>query len=348
VFSQPLQAVAANMRVSGVYVWNALRLVSGDTGEAVPFQVDGTGAEAELCFNAGDLAPYTCKTFVAYLPTNASATAATFAPALQPKVSDNGFEVSTGDLTLTHDSASGDLLSEVRLGDQPLGRFFAMMHEQLAQHLWVASDKSESVKVYSGPVRFAADIVVAATQGGADTKTAADQQGGYAPQQTRPHAFRACYRIAAYPGKPWFSSRLLWVENADKEPWQLAGYYHYAPSFIGGKGADAQPDTVAKSMPIGVVAWTNPTVDVFYGAVPGNADDFKMSFWKDEGAKGSEHPDVWREPNVTLAVGQRYDAPEPAAWFFGCKGPVDNVRDIATAVRACNRTKWQAFAAERR
>lgn len=310
------------------------------SGKPVKLQVDGEGKYAELAFDAGEIAAYSCRTF--YLQP-ASAMEA-LAPAMAAQVTQDAFAVDTGALKLEHASGSPQIISAVSAGDLALGRFGAVMHQQLAQQLWTSPDKTETIQCNNGPVRFTADVVVACTTGGGDTKTVAGQEGGYAPQQSRPHRYRACYRICAYPGAAWFTSRLLWVENADAEPWQLAAYFDYAVSNIAGDAANDEP---AKTLPSDTVAWTNPTHGGAYGFINTNPDDFKANFWKDAVPNGSEHPDVRREVNVALKPGQRYDAPQPAALFFGCK-TLDEVKPMVSQVRAQSQAQIQVLAAEKR
>ena len=293
------------------------------------------------------MAPYSCRTFYLY-EARAGAGAAAEGPALEAEVGEGSFTVRNGSLTLTHAAGSPDLLSSITAavaateGELPLGRFIALVNQRLSQQLWVAADQADSLRCYRGPVRFAADVVVAATKGGGDTKTAADQEGGYAPQQARPHHFRACYRLAVYPGVAGFTSRLLWIENRDTEPWRVGSYYHYAVSNIGGDGAN---DVPAKALPSGMVAWTNEKLGGCLGFASLGTGDFKMSYWRDAAPGGAEHPDVWRDLDVMLAPGQRYEAPQPVARFFAC-GTTEEARQLAEGFRAEARAELRTFAAE--
>ena len=345
-FAQLLDALVPGQRLStGAYARAGARVVDGATGEAVPFQIDGIGNSPELCIAVGDLPAYTCRTFLLYLSTDATAKELKSAIALICHDSDAGFEVGNDILRLKKSGDDGNVLSEVALVDLHLGRLAANMHQQLVQNLWVGADKTDTVNTFNGPVRFAADVTVAATNGGGDTKTAAGDKGEYAAQSARPHQYKACYRIALYPGQPWFSSRLLWIENTDKEPWQLAGYYHYAVSAIGGTWND---DATAKAVPPGTVAWENPKLGAFYGCTSTWPDDFKMMFWRDPGANSGEHADVWRDVDTKLAPGQRYAAPQPAVQLFGYRGANEGMLALADTIRTATRTGWQAFGIEKR
>jgi len=309
-------------------------------GGSVACQFDVDGKQGELSFDAGALPPCGCKTFFLY-PAGAAALEGT--PAVKAQVQGNAFEVTNGPLTLKHAARTGDLLTSITSGDLLLGRLQGLVQQQIGQNLWVTADKTESVQCHNGPVRFTADLTMAMTQGG-ETKTTAARNGTYAPQSVRPHRFRACYRIVLYPGQPCFTSRLLWIENTDAEPWRLAAVYHCALSNIGGDQAD---DTPAKRLPAGMAAWTNTKFDGALGCVSINPDDFKMMYWRDPGPNGVEHADVWRDIGVTLKPGERYDAPQPAALFFGSKSAAQAV-DIAGTARAQGRVQCQLFEAEGR
>ncbi len=314
--------------------------VTAVDGGPVAYQFDAEGRQAELSFDAGPLPPHGCKTFFLY-PGSAAASEGT--SAVEAQVQEDAFEVTNGLLTLKHAARSGDLLTSITAGDLLLGRLQGLIHQRLGQNLWVAAEKTESVRCHSGPARFTADLTVAMMQSG-ETKTTAEKDGTYAPQTVRPHRFRACYRIALYPGQPCFSSRLLWIENSDTQPWRLASVFHYALSNIGGDQAD---DTSLKQLPAGVVAWTNTKLGGVLGCISFNTDDFKMMFWRDPDSNNSEHPDVWRDIEVTLKPGERYDEPQPAALFFGSKSAA-HAAEIARTARTQRRVQCQLFEVERR
>lgn len=338
LFAQPLRQIVGSAKAAS----SGLTVVDATTGAAVLSQVDGAD-DPELCFAVGDVGPYSAKTFLVCLGA-ATAQEAGAKPALDAQLSENAFVVNTGALTLKHDAAKGELLSEVLTGKLPLGAFRALLHQQLAQDLWVGADKTVAVHANNGPLRFVADVTVACTQGGA-TITAAEKDGAYAARQTSPQRYEACYRIAVYPGQAWFTSRLLWVRNTDTASWRLASYYHYAVSAIGGTAVD---DTPAKKLASSEVAWENPKLGAYYGFLRGGADDFKASYWRDAVPNGSEHPDVWRDVDVTLAPGQRYADPQPAAAFFGLQGTPEQVTSLVEQARALTGATWKAFEVEKR
>ncbi len=297
-----------------------MRLIDAETGEEVPFQVIGSGEDAEICFDSQPLNPYRCRTFLLYVSSSVRKRNSASSSA------DRSFHYDTGLLSLSHRSGSSDLLSSVTIGGLKLGKLIALMHEQLAQPLWVAADQLIGLKVYQGPVCFAADVTVAATQGGADTKTAITEGAGngYAPLAVRPHRYTARYRIIAFPGQPWCTVRLLWVQNSDSQPWPLVSYYIYALSSIGG---DDRNDKATVPAP-NTVAWHNPIQRAYYGCYSPIGGDFKMDFWRDTSPGQAEHPDVRRDLDVTLKPGQRYSTIQPPVYLFGMVGASQKMRQL--------------------
>jgi len=306
-----------------------LRCIDGATGgNPVPVQIDGSGADAELCLLVEALPPYSCRTY--YLMRDRSGASGAVTPPSTIRVTRIGssFRADTGGITLTHDAGRADLLSEVAIGTLSLGRFTALVREDDDRPRWVAPNTTEAVTVTNGPVRFAADITVANAAGGV---------GG-------PHRYRARYRIAAATGNHWFTSRLLWIENADTVPWRLGSYFHYALSAIGGNATD---DTVTGLLPGGMVGWRNPKWNAYYGFAGGLVDDFRVYFYRDASANGQEHPDVWREVGRDLAPGERYAAPQPAATFFGWAGGAATLGRIAREIRGRESLLVRIYPAER-
>jgi len=52
--------------------------------------------------------------------------------------------------------------------------------------------------------------------------------------------------------------------------------------------------------------------------------------------------------DITLAPGQRYAVPQPAAAFFGLQGTAAQVTALVEQARALTGATWKAFAAEKR
>ena len=108
----------------------------------------------------------------------------------------------------------------------------------------------------------------------------------------------------------------------------LAAYFHYATSSIDGSTSD-QP---VPGLPEGVAAWENPTRHIVFGVVAYRPGDFKATYWRDN--TGMEHPDAWRDVNITLAPGQVYAPQDPPIAVFGAFGDRSKVIDLANRIRA--------------
>ena len=125
------------------------------------------------------------------------------------------------------------------------------------------------------------------------------------------------------PGRSWFQTRCLWVQNTGDHGWTLGDYFHYLPSHIGGSEADQSGSTLP-ALPdywLKIGCWGNPALRLAYGVVPPQADKrIECRFWRSP-TVGSEHPDCWRIVHRTLKPGERWDAAadEPAATVFGLR-----------------------------
>ena len=189
-----------------------------------------------------------------------------------------------------------------------------LVHQDNGQPLWVPADEARSVLVCSGPARTTIEAVFAG--GGSGGLTAVDTSGAYASQSTRALPFEVTLRISAWPAMPAFEARALAIRNTSRSPCRVLDYYHYPLSFIGGSMLDDEPGGTAAAP-----RWYDPKADLSYGASV-NPGLFKSSFWKDPGAGGGEHADIWRTIGRTLAPGEllRLPADEPGVRVFGVAG----------------------------
>jgi hypothetical protein len=223
-----------------------------------------------------------------------------------------------GPLVLAHDAGSGDFFDRVKLGDLPLGRFRALVHQSSGQSLWVPPDRMLRIETWEGPVRTVL-LMTAGLEvpGGSAAKTAVNAAGVYAPQERRAGRFRITFRLTRFTGESWFGARFLRLENTDDAPWHCAAYYHYPLSFIGGDAADDRPNSSLGSAPL----WFDAKAGAAYGAVV-DTERMRASFWKDTPDGPGEHPDIWRELNLDLAPGQAVaaTAADPTVLLFGARG----------------------------
>ncbi|MCY3021610.1 MAG: beta-galactosidase [Planctomycetota bacterium] len=311
-----------------------LAALDTETGKPPPvFQLDHLEDDAQLVLSVSDLGPRCARTFFLYLNTDAPARGE--AP-VKCRGTATGFEVDNGVLKLVKDNPkSGNAFDRISLRGLELGRFTPLVHQATGQNMWVGPDRIEEIEEFNGPVRLVLDMTFArGTGGGGETKTQVNDAGKPAPAQTREKQFRTKYRFIIEPNREWFTSQLMWIENTDATPWELASYYHYLPSNIGGDAKDDEPRGDH---------WFDPGTKTCFGIVPG-APLINVYFWKDPG--GGEHPDAARKLNITLQPRERYAKSEPVAYVVGSKE--DAWKETSQRLRNQSAIIWRAFPPERK
>ncbi len=176
---------------------------------------------------------------------------------------------------------SGNAFDRVEHKGTEVGSFTPMVQQWAGQDFWVRPDGVEDVQVQKGPVAVVLDMTFR-YNGGGDTAN-------------RPHKYRAAYRFIAHEGQHYFTSRCLWIENTDTEPWKLQSYFHCPFSNIAGDSSDDKPRPGY---------WLDEKAKLCYGVARPNG--FRVSFWK--GQAGEEHADVYRWPTLekVLKPGERF------------------------------------------
>jgi hypothetical protein len=310
---------------------NRLVVLDAATGQPAPFQVDRLEGGTELALLVKDLAPRAAKTLFVYLNAEPPARGD---ETIKYRETEKGFEADNGALTLTKkDPGSGNAFDRIALRGLELGRFTPLVWQQADQSLWVAPSRVEKVEASNGPVRLVLDLTFARGAGG-EMKTRVDEAGKQAAAQARERRFRTKYRFTFYPGCEWFTSQLVWLENADERPLEVGAYYHYLPSNIGGKADDDES---------GGPYWADKAAGVRFGIVS-DSQEIAVHFWKDTG--GGEHPDAARKLGLTLKPGERYARSEPVAYVIGCKEADWN--ETVKRVTSQQRVVIQAFMTESR
>ena len=233
-----------------------------------------------------------------------------------------GWRVDNGTLRLVKERVGGNAFDRVLLGGTELGSFAPVIWQDAGQNLWPQPDAAKITAAREEKGRLVLDIefeLKPASQ--QKVLTAVDEEGKQADRSRRPGAFKACYRFYAYPGRPWFGARCVWVENTDTRPWKLMAGFHYALSRIAGDASDDEvggPDVPNYYMRDAAVTWFDPKAKLHYGIAQGRPGDFEMHFWKDPA--GGQHADVRREIGKVLKPGERYAEPQPTAYVFGASG----------------------------
>ncbi|MGD0092177.1 MAG: beta-galactosidase [Planctomycetota bacterium] len=336
---RPVERAVVAMKVAALFREQplpdplALAVLDAETGKRPGlYQLDRLTEGAELAFQVSNLGARQFSTFFVYggVPEDDGKQGVAYSE------TPTGFEVDNGVLKLVKDNPkSGNAFDHISLRGLELGRFTPLVHQATGQNLWVGPDRIEKVEAFQGLVRLVLDITFArGTGGGGETKTQVDTAGKPAAAQSRDKQFRTKYRFIIELGREWFSSQLIWIENTDSTPWELAEYYHYLPSNIAGSDKDdeARGDY-----------WFNPGTKMCFGIMPGSRE-IAVNFWKDPG--GGEHPDARRKLNLTLQPGQRYSGVEPLAYIVGCKE--DAWKETLRRLAAQREIIWQTFEAEKR
>jgi len=294
----------------------ALRLVRAEkSGQSeIPCQIVAGG----LVFMIDKLEPRTCATLFAY--TGASPEPATKG-AVSYRRTGNGFEIDNGVLKLVKlDSETGNAFDRVEFRSVEMGGFHPLIHQRVGQDFWVRPTAVENIEAQNGPVALVLDMTFVFDGDRAQTLTEVGKEGKPAEVVSRPHKYRAKYRFTVYPGKPYFASRFLWVENTDTEPWLLQSYFHYAPSNIASDSSNDNPR---------LKYWMDAKANLCYGVEAPKG--FNVSMWKDEA--GAEHPDVYRYPNLerTLKPGERFASDDAPVYVIS--GDEDSFARTADEVR---------------
>lgn len=318
--SIPLNALPIKLgKNEGIVAYDAL-------GKPVPTIYDPTSGDISL--QISELQPEAA--YLIYLYPS-SMKAEQKEPRINVNKDDNKFQIDNGILRLVKEEDDGDLVDAIYYKDTKLGKYQALIREDLSQPLWVAPNKIERMEINKSTDRVCVDII--ARFDGEKAITEVGEKGEFAPQRVQPLSFRVAYRLIVYPDVPWFIGKFLWVENTSPNPLSLGAYFHYPLSEIGGDTNNDAPDgtptrwcyihqkeeTVPSyydAMP--GASWVDKEIPAWYGAIPIWGGKYNFYFWKDEG--GREHPDIWKEVKTTLAPKQIFREENGAILLYGCVG----------------------------
>ncbi|MGC9003949.1 MAG: beta-galactosidase [bacterium] len=321
-------------------------------GNILPSQFDGVAGE--ISFNLKEIKPLSALLLYLY----PSHSVPQRGEEIKVTQEGNKFEIDNGELKLVKDKEDGDLIDAIYLNGVMLGRYQALIREDLSQRIWVAPNRVEKVEVREASSRVIVDIV--ARFDGAEAITEVGGGGQFAPQRVIPLSYRVGYRLIIYPKVQWFIGKFLWVENTSGKIFPLGAYYHYLPSEIGGEAGDDEPNGAPRrycyihekeevvpsyydSAP--GAAWQDKGLSAWFGAMPIWGSDFHFIFWKDEG--GREHPDIWKEVGKTLSPGETYEDDEGEIIVFGALGK-NSYERLVQAVKGWQDIRWEIREEENR
>ncbi|MEJ5252622.1 MAG: beta-galactosidase [Chthonomonadetes bacterium] len=185
---------------------------------------------------------------------------------------------------------------------QRIGSYTVLVQQSLPQMQWVPPNRYEAVQVVNTPFGYYLRGWLVHRDGSAITEV--DQQTGvYAPQAVRPQSYRVEWEMEIHEGL--LLARLRRLQNLGAKPLRVEAVYHYAQSQLVGDGRQDEPAGVPNYY-LNAAAWSHPQVELFYGAMPLDAQKWQCIFWKDEG--GGQHPDLWHnvkrvlQPNETITL----------------------------------------------
>ncbi len=329
-------------------------LVADERGNLVPSEYDPD--TKELLLLLPEVPPYTALSLFVY-PTS-QPPSMPFPSQVKVSLNGNKFEIDNGVLRLVKREDDGDLVDEIFIGDLELGRYQALVRQELAQFLWVAPNKIKDVKVRQGTLRTIVDITAGFDGGEAITEVG--EKGVFAPLRARPQNYEVAYRLTILSGKPWFLGRFLWLRNTSQNAWKFGAYFHYLPSNIGGSSDDDEPNSTPrrwcyihekeevvpayyKASP--GASWYDPQLKGCFGGLLISREDFHYLFWKDEG--GRQHPDIWKDVGKEVKAGEVYQEEGKDLVIYGCKGE-DCPGRIEAEVRGWRNAEWKVERIEKR
>ncbi len=322
-------------------------------GNSLPSQFDRF--LNELNFTIGEVAPRSALLLFLY-PTPAKTTAQE--KEIKLTQVGNKFEIDNGILKLVKEEEDGDLLDAIYIKDIKLGKYQALIRQDLPQLLWVAPNKLEKVEIKRSGSKVIADII--ARFDGQDIITEVGERGEFAPLKIAPLSYRVAYRLIVYPDVPWFIGKFLWIDNISSQSLPLGAYFHYLLSEIGGDAGNDEPDSAPRrwcyihekeeTVPayydaLPGAGWLDKSIPAWYGAMPAGGSDFRFLFWKDEG--GREHPDIWKEIGKVLAPGEVFKEGRGDILIFGALGE-KGYEELANELRGWEDVRWELGEVETR
>jgi agarase len=253
--------------------------------------------------------------------------------------SGRGYTLSNAALTLEATQGDGRLADVAKLGDDVLGELSPLMWQEAGgRDWWATPNVTMATRAHVGPARAVVDVAARLTDVGAPQE----------PPATAAFQHRTTYRLILYPGRPWFTSRFLSIEDTDPRPWRLRGYFHFARSGLGGDRAGDGPGVKVPNYYLSIGVWGDDAAGLYYGCLAPEAPGCSVQFWTDAPEHPeTQHADARRQVDVSLKPGQVYASDEPDFVLFGVRADgtsapwrhtvaeLKALQDVKLSVRAC-------------
>ena len=201
-------------------------------------------------------------------------------------------------------------------GDTLLGDFYPLLHQEVAQSLWVPSDQAKIIAVRHNEHAAVVDMELSRAEAGAAITRVAEKAVQADAQNDRPRRFRSAWRFwIPIDAGGWLASQCLWVENTDETAWRLADVFQYLMPAIGGAPDGDLP--LMKEVPNYYqrgAAWIDPTAGKGVGCWFVDEKMFTCYYWKDPG--GGFHADLRQKIDLMLEPGQRHAMESQPVFYF--------------------------------
>lgn len=126
-----------------------------------------------------------------------------------------------------------------------------------------------------------------------------------APADTAWCGFSISFRITVPPAGSFFLAEVTGIASLDLRPWELAGYYHYIPSWLGGGTAGdipLVPDVPDYWLERG--GWYDQALGLHYGAL--DLGRGRWSFHPYLDSLGFQHPDIFMPTRCPMSYGEPF------------------------------------------
>lgn len=246
-------------------------------------------------------------------------------------------EFKVGDLlvTIAGKNSSGGSACQFRMDGQVIGSLTGMVHQHAVQDMWLRASRAKCVGVRREPRATIVDFELTLAGDTKPITKASEESGKQAKLSARPHRFRAGWRVRIPTGPvktktPFITSRCLWIENTDSEPWDLVEIFHWVNPRLGGDVAGDQPDGVdVPNYYLNASGWVDRKVGLGIGAVYPPGSGYDCRYWRDKA--GGIHSDLRFKVDRTLEPGERYEPTAPSVFVLAYRSKQPRALAAATS-----------------